>query len=142
MPVKVNNDLKTSYVTVAFHIDDNLKKEVPVSDLGSLPLLGYDVEDAMEHCHVKRSQCLGDHHDDNSKKFSLWNLCIFSVESNMTASFLTTLQMVKAIQSKNSKICNFDGKDLMSMETILKKKDVMTMLAFREKLHGEILKKS
>ena len=143
VPVKLNDDLKSSYVTVAFHIDDNLKKEVPVSDLSSLPLLGYDVEDALKHCHVKRSHCLGDHHnDDNSKKFSLWNLCIFPVEPNMTASFLTTLQMLKAIQSKNSKICNFESKDLMSMETILKKKDVMAMLAFREKLHGKIKKNS
>ncbi|KAK3100415.1 hypothetical protein FSP39_019622 [Pinctada imbricata] len=140
--VPVKNAKGTQFATVAFHINDNLKKEIQAADFQKLPYLGYDVEDAVKYCHIDiaTSKGQGDHHDNTDGKsiYSLWNLCVFPLEPNMTLSLLSALDLIRAIQKKDDTICNFSGKDLVSMETIIKKKDVMIMLDYREELHSKI----
>lgn len=155
--VAVKHQEKTKYATIVFHIDDNLKKNVPISEVARASYLGYDVQRFVENCKLIQFQ-LEEHTggveeegqgeregqgegEGNGKAFtSLWQMSLFPLESSMTKSFMLALSAVKAAQSNNPNIVDLSNYDVVSMEEILEMKDVKAMLKYREDLFAKISK--
>lgn len=130
----VSLDGKTQFVTVAFGIQDDLKKMVASCDVNMLEVFGVSVEECVSHWGLS----LGDvRFSERTCVCNLWSCCMFPVCEDMRTSFSTTLQMVQAAHSNGT--VSLHKHTLLSLQDILYHKDLKTMLRFRNDLHEEIL---
>ncbi|GFO47580.1 fucose-1-phosphate guanylyltransferase [Plakobranchus ocellatus] len=147
VPVFVQN--ATLYVTVFFHVDDNLKKSAPVEEFDSLPFLSSNVGSFL-HCQgfsktdVLPPETHNSHKSGTAangvaeKKVTLWNLKLFPAMENMSASFEEALCAMAAtdVPKKSAR----KSSALYSLADLLRLKDVRSMLSFRNILHNKIEK--
>lgn len=131
----VSLDGRTQFVTVAFGIQDDLKKSVPSrADVNRLEVFGVSVED----CVTCWGLSLGDiRFSEHTCVRNLWSCCMFPVCEDMKTSFSTTLQMVQAAHRDGT--VSLHKHTLLSLQDILHHKDLKTMLRFRNNLREEIL---
>ncbi|XP_061163873.1 fucose-1-phosphate guanylyltransferase-like [Saccostrea echinata] len=143
--VAVKHQEKTKYATIVFHIEDDLKKQVPVSEVSGAPYLGYDIQRFIENCKLTQFE-LDEHtggvegEGEGRALTSLWQMSLFPLENTMTESLMLALTIVKASQGNNPNLIDLSSYDIVSMEEILEKKDVKAMLKFREDLFSKISK--
>ncbi|XP_043942770.1 fucose-1-phosphate guanylyltransferase [Protopterus annectens] len=130
----VKVDGKSGFVTIAFSIDDNLKKSVDcTSKINLLQFFGVPLTNCLEKWGLSDSKCFS----EDTKCMSLWNAHLFPLCTSLPDSVMATLKMVNALQ--NSKTFQLAEEDkLLSVEESIFLKDVVTMLKFREELCEEI----
>ena len=129
VPVNVSDQVK--YATVCLHIDDNVKKVVQQDQTASLPYLGRTVGDFSNSCNLNLST-LTCHLAKKDEQVSLWNIALFPVCDTMTQSLLQCLDIYREVL-KGTHIIHLNNQ-LMSMDTIMKVKNIPEMLKFRENL--------
>ena len=143
VPVLVQN--VTKYVTVFFHVDDNLKKSAPITDVESLPFLSSTVGSFMHSQgmnqkdilpkEIKTAQSGITDNGTPGTKITLWNLKLFPAMENMTLSLEEALYAILAERPvKSAK----KEHDLYSLADLLRLKDVRSMLYFRNILFKNI----
>ncbi|XP_061153097.1 fucose-1-phosphate guanylyltransferase isoform X1 [Syngnathus typhle] len=133
----VTQQNRSVFVTVAFGIDDNLKRCVKASaSLDSLTLFGVTLEACVTFWGL----------DCHDLKFSgdvssLWTACLFPVCEDQERSFSVSLSMLQAVLDR----CPFNlPKDLklISMHEALQCKNLKEMLNFRKGLYHDITQRS
>ncbi|XP_062047532.1 fucose-1-phosphate guanylyltransferase [Lepus europaeus] len=130
--LKINGHLK--YSTVAFGVQDNLKKNVKIlSDLKSLQFFGICFLSCLDIWNLKVKEEL---FSGNKTQLSLWNARIFPVCSSLSDSVTTSLEMLSAIKNKST--FNLNSYELLSIEEMLAYKDVEDMITYREQIFLEI----
>ncbi|KAK2841520.1 hypothetical protein Q7C36_013099 [Tachysurus vachellii] len=131
----VCSDGRTRFVTVAFAVQDDLKKTVPsCSNVNRLEVFGVSVEECVSRWGLK----MGDIRvSGDGSVCNLWTCCMFPVCEDMRTAFSTTLQMVRAAHGDES--VSLHKHTLLSLQEILQHKDLVTMLKFRNDLHKDIL---
>lgn len=146
VPIFVQNS--TKFVTVFFHVDDNLKKSTPVADVESLPFLSSTVgsflhsrrmrlDDVLpKNMKISQSDLKGNGAISTSK-VTLWNLKLFPAMESMTSSFEEALS---AISSHTPEKSARQEVELFSLADLLRMKDVKSMLHFRNILFKQIQK--
>ena len=134
VPVHVSDQVK--YATVCLQIDDNVKKVVQRDQTASLPYLGRTVGDFSNSCNLNLST-LTCQLVKKDEPVSLWNLALFPVCDTMTKSLLQSLEIYRAVL-KGTKILHLNNQAFMSMDTIMKVKNVPEMLKFRQNLFDVI----
>lgn len=129
---------KAVFVTVAFSIRDDLKKNVSrPADTNKLELFGASLEECVSHWGL----CSEDvRFSGEGGVCSLWNCCLFPVCDDMKNSFATTLKMVWALHG-NEKFSLPRNTKLLSLQEILQNKDLEQMMLFRKRLFEEIVAK-
>ncbi|XP_033743408.1 fucose-1-phosphate guanylyltransferase-like [Pecten maximus] len=140
--VSMHQDNVTKYVTVLFRIDDDLKKAIPGSKAEQLPLLGATVEDFCKSCCIDIARILPSSNGINGKgeeigPVSLWTLRLHPVTDSMTESLKLALQIHSAL-TKREKVEAVKERKLVSMDGLMRSKDVQDMLKFRNDLYHEI----
>ncbi|MCI4380442.1 hypothetical protein PGIGA_G00240150 [Pangasianodon gigas] len=131
----VCTDGRMQFVTVAFSVQDDLKKTVPsCADVNRLEVFGVSVGECVSRwgLSVGDVRLAGD-----VSVCNLWTCCMFPVCEDMKTSFSTTLQMVRAAHGDG--FVSLQKHTLLSLQDILHHKDLETMLRFRNDLYEEIL---
>ncbi|XP_078075162.1 fucose-1-phosphate guanylyltransferase [Mustelus asterias] len=125
------------FATVMFGTGDNLKRTVPsLSEIHELQLLGFNFQEAAMRLGLKISEHLFS--DSGRKRPSLWSARIFpAARARAEDSVAAVLEMFEALQGKSVHQLPNDGQ-LLSIEDILQRKEVMSMLIFRKQLTEEI----
>lgn len=133
IPITDNDQIK--YVTVFFDIKDNLKKEAPGRDIKRLPFLGKLVEDftALTGRDVAKVNP-----DNKDSKLNLWNSNLFPVTDDTSESLLLALKCIEAVKTDKTNLVSLAMFRLVSMATILKERDLDTMLERRNILYNTI----
>ncbi|XP_026881062.2 fucose-1-phosphate guanylyltransferase isoform X2 [Electrophorus electricus] len=126
----------TGFVTVAFGVQDNLKRSVSSpADMKDLQLFGA----ALDHCASCWGLCAEDvRFSGDGSVCNLWDCCLFLVCEDLKCSFAKTLEMVWAVLGKGKVTLPKHTKRL-SLREALQNKDLEQMLEFRKTLHEEIL---
>lgn len=133
----VNHHDQTSFVTVFFGINDNLKYTVGTpAYMEELKFFGFTLEKCLSMWGMEKEvlRFFGD-----ASNCNLWNACLFPVCSDQQSSFLTSLNMLQAIQSASTSPLPKDTK-LMSMQECLQSKNLEEMLELRKGLYKDIIK--
>uniref|UniRef100_A0A8C6UP52 Fucose-1-phosphate guanylyltransferase n=1 Tax=Neogobius melanostomus TaxID=47308 RepID=A0A8C6UP52_9GOBI len=131
----IDQKRNTGYVTIAFGIEDNLKRSVEnTADIQTLQLFGSSLPHCLSHWGI-RSEGLKFSGDVSC--CSLWNACLFPICSDQKTSFSMSLEMLKAVLSDATKTLTKDVQ-LMSMQQALQAKNLKEMLKFRAALYDEI----
>lgn len=133
--LSVNVHGTTSFVTVAFAIEDNMKQCVTsLTEINKLQLFGNNLEKCLHHwsLRVEDLTFFGD-----SGKFGLWNASIFPQCSDPRRSFTLSLQMICSLYGKSSFRFPKDIR-LLSIQEVLQYKNLEEMLKFRQHLYEEI----
>jgi fucose-1-phosphate guanylyltransferase len=128
----------TKFVTIFFHIRDDLKKQ---NDPKELSFLQRSFSKALSFCKLKFNELESSNHGDSNNinnKLSLWTAPIYPLEDTMSESFRLSLQIVESIRTENSTIVDLNDFHLVSISDILKIKDYKTMLDIRKKLYETI----
>ncbi|GFS12121.1 fucose-1-phosphate guanylyltransferase [Elysia marginata] len=136
----------TKYVTVFFHVDDNLKKSMLAADVESLPFLSSTVGSFLHSQRMNVADVLPDeikssqsklttNDSTSSAKVTLWNLKLFPALESMTLSFEEALN---AMSTQVSEKAARNEWQLFSLADLLRLKDVKSMLHFRNKLFKQI----
>lgn len=135
--LSVNLDGSTGFVTVAFGVLDDLKKNVPrPADMKALSLFKRSLED----CVGLWGLCLEKvRFSGDASVCSLWNACIFPVCSDLKDSFQMSLKMVKALDGGNTFTLPKNTK-LTSLQETLQSKNLEEMLKYRKGLYEDILR--
>lgn len=131
VPVILDKTIK--YVTLAFHIEDDIKKTVEEEKLESLLFFQKNFKEISASFDISVSCFFS---AVTSETFSLWNAQLFPIANSMSESFELTLNLITAI--KEGKRFDFNPHLLMSMQTILEKRSVSQMLEFRNELWKKI----
>lgn len=131
----VNHQDHVGFVTVAFGINDDLKRSVdgPAS-MEKLKLFGSSMATCLS-CWGMESEVLRSSGD--LPGCSLWNACLFPVCSDQQSSFSLSLEMLRAVLN-GSTIALPKGTILMSMQESLQSKNLEGMLKFRTELYNDI----
>ncbi|XP_067892668.1 fucose-1-phosphate guanylyltransferase [Heterodontus francisci] len=125
------------YATVMFGTGDDLKRAVPsLSEIHKLRLLDIDFREAIRCLGLKVSEnlfsCSG------KARPSLWNARIFPTpRTRPEDSVVAVLEMFEALKGNSAPQLE-DDVELLSIEEILRCKDVTRMLSFRKQLTEEI----
>ncbi|XP_023689770.1 fucose-1-phosphate guanylyltransferase isoform X1 [Paramormyrops kingsleyae] len=125
----------TSYVTVAFAIEDNMKQCVTsLTEIDKLQLFGNSLEKCLHHwsLRVEDLKFSGD-----MGKFGLWNASIFPQCSDLRRSFTLSSQMICSLYGKSTFRFPKDIR-LLSIQEVLQYKNLEEMLKFRQHLYEEI----
>lgn len=133
--LSVNLDGETGFVTVAFGIQDDLKRNVSSpADMKALSLFKVNLEDCVGFWGLclEKIRFSGD-----TSMCSLWNACIFPVCSDLKDSFEMSLGMVKALDG-GTKFTLPKNITLTSLQETLQNKNLEEMLKFRKKLYEDI----
>ncbi|XP_070687861.1 fucose-1-phosphate guanylyltransferase [Pempheris klunzingeri] len=131
----VSHKLQTWFVTVAFGINDNLKRSVEApACMEELRLFGFSLPECLSHWGLN-SELLRFSADASS--CSLWNACLFPLCSDPQNSFSMSLEMLQAVLSGSTFTLPKDTK-LMSMQESLQCKNLDEMLKFRKGLYEDI----
>lgn len=132
----VKHQSKSSFVTVAFGIDDDVKKSVTApAYLEKLKLFGVSLAECWDVDH----EVLGFSGDTSS--CSLWNACLFPMCPDLQGSFHASLEVVQAVKSGKA-VCLPKDTRRLSMQEALQLKNVDEMLMFRKELYKEIMQKA
>lgn len=125
---------QTSFVTVAFGINDDLKRsvETPVC-MEELKLFGVSLADCLSHWGLKND--IVRFSGDGSS--CLWKACLFPVCLDPQSSFSMSLEMLHSILSRSTFTLPKDTR-LMSMQEALQFKNLEEMLKFRKGLYDDI----
>ncbi|XP_041359640.1 fucose-1-phosphate guanylyltransferase-like [Gigantopelta aegis] len=130
--VPISVDGVTKYVTVFFHVDNDLKKSVSIDKVRDIPfltmtlqrfcdLLGWKVDDLSK--------------EQNGAKINLWMLKLFPALESMTTSFHQSLSMLQTTLTQadgpRPAVCS---SPLYAMADLLRMKDVSAMLRYRHDL--------
>lgn len=133
----VNHHGQTSFVTVFFGINDNLKYTVGTpAYMEELKLFGFTLEKCLSIWGMEKEVL---RFSGDASNCNLWNACLFPVCSDQQSSFLTSLNMLQAIQSGSTSPLPKDTK-LMSMQECLQSKNLEEMLELRKGLYNDIIK--
>lgn len=131
----VNHKHRTGFVTVAFGINDDLKRSVEApAYMEELKLFGVSLAECLSRWGLE-SEVLRFSADASS--CSLWNACLFPVCSDPRSSFSMSLEMLQAVLSGSTFTSCRDTK-LMSMQEALQCKNLEEMLEFRKRLYEDI----
>ncbi|XP_058494434.1 fucose-1-phosphate guanylyltransferase [Solea solea] len=137
--LSVNHQDRTGFVTVAFGINDNLKRSVESpADMEKLKLFGFSLKKCCSYWGMENealSFC-GD-----SPSCSLWNARLFPVCADQQSSFSSSLKMLQAVLSGSMFTLPKDT-ELMSMQQCLQRKNLEEMLMFRMGLYRDITQRS
>ncbi|XP_011220211.1 fucose-1-phosphate guanylyltransferase [Ailuropoda melanoleuca] len=132
LSLKMNGHLK--YSTMAFGVQDNLKKNVKtLSDIKLLQFFGACFLSCLDIWNLKVTEEL---FSGNKTCLSLWNARIFPVCSSLSDSVTTSLKMLNAIQNKSA--FSLNNYTLLSIEEMLVYKYVEDMITYREQIFLEI----
>lgn len=128
------------FVTVFFHIADNLKTSVPASDLASLPFLQTTLGSALKQWRLAPNRVSPQGQGSEAEVVSLWTLRLYLGARTMTESLEVALDMVHSAQDGCSlaRALTSDDCVFFSLSDALAQKDVTTMLNFRRRLFDEI----
>lgn len=131
----VCSDGRTKFITVAFGIQDDLKKTVSSrEDVSRLEVFGVSVGE----CVSRWGLSIGDIRvSGDGCVCNLWTCCMFPVCEDMKTSFSVALQMVQAAHGDG--VVSLHKYTLLSLQDILHHKDLETMLRFRNDLYEVIL---
>ncbi|XP_004555120.3 fucose-1-phosphate guanylyltransferase isoform X2 [Maylandia zebra] len=133
----VNHHDQTSFVTVFFGINDNLKYTVGTpAYMEELKFFGFTLEKCLSMWGMEKEVL---RFSGDASNCNLWNACLFPVCSDQQSSFLTSLNMLQAIQSASTSPLPKDTK-LMSMQECLQSKNLEEMLELRKGLYKDIIK--
>ncbi|XP_039908865.1 fucose-1-phosphate guanylyltransferase isoform X1 [Simochromis diagramma] len=133
----VNHHDQTSFVTVFFGINDNLKYTVGTpAYMEELKFFGFTLEKCLSMWGMEKEVL---RFSGDASNCNLWNACLFPVCSDQQSSFLTSLNMLQAIQSASTSPLPKDTK-LMSMQECLQSKNLEEMLELRKGLYNDIIK--
>ncbi|XP_005946557.1 fucose-1-phosphate guanylyltransferase isoform X2 [Haplochromis burtoni] len=133
----VNHHDQTSFVTVFFGINDNLKYTVGTpAYMEKLKFFGFTLEKCLSMWGMEKEVL---RFSGDASNCNLWNACLFPVCSDQQSSFLTSLNMLQAIQSASTSPLPKDTK-LMSMQECLQSKNLEEMLELRKGLYNDIIK--
>ena len=135
VPIKV--DGKTKYVTVFFDVNDSLKKVAASDCVRKLHFLGKTVGDFSD-CFDVDLKSMKEENSKPGSKVNLWFTDLFPVTDSMSSSLALTLQLIDAFRRMAVKDISLRSYQLVSMATILKKKDVFAMLSHRNMLFKKI----
>lgn len=136
--VPIKQGATTRYVTIIYHIDDNLKRSISSDKVHELPLLGATIEDYCSCCSIDTASILADHHGDESEPVSLWTLSLHPIADTMTESLDLALKVHQTVTKRKTSKELLKGRNLISMDTILQRKDVKDMLDYRNDLQQQI----
>ncbi|KAM8790004.1 fucose-1-phosphate guanylyltransferase isoform 2-T2 [Rhynchonycteris naso] len=132
LSVKMNGHLK--YSTMAFGVQDNLKKNVKtLSDIKSLQFFGVCFLSCLDIWDLKVTEEL---FSGNKSCLSLWSARIFPVCCSLSDSVTTSIKMLNAVQNRSA--FSLNNYKLLSIEEMLIYKDVEDMLTYREQIFLEI----
>ncbi|XP_035940647.1 fucose-1-phosphate guanylyltransferase isoform X1 [Halichoerus grypus] len=132
LSLKMNGHLK--YSTMAFGVQDNLKKNVKtLSDIKLLQFFGVCFLSCLDIWNLQVTEEL---FSGNKTCLSLWNARIFPVCSSLSDSVTISLKMLNAIQNKSA--FSLNNYKLLSIEEMLVYKDVEDMITYREQIFLEI----
>lgn len=132
LSLKMNGHLK--YSTMAFGVQDNLKKNVKtLSDIKLLQFFGVCFLSCLDIWNLKVTEEL---FSGNKTCLSLWTARIFPVCCSLTGSVTASLKMLNAIKTKST--FNLNSYKLVSIEEMLVCKDVEDMITYREQIFVEI----
>lgn len=120
--VSVSGAACKGYVTVAFGIDDDLK--LSLRDEGKLCYFGQNFAKLVERNVIGSGSLF----KGSAASVSLWEAKLFSVRPTMTAAFLSTLELVRAVVEGMQRAVGWESSAHVSMEDILKWKDISEML--------------
>uniref|UniRef100_A0A2I2YWD4 Fucose-1-phosphate guanylyltransferase n=1 Tax=Gorilla gorilla gorilla TaxID=9595 RepID=A0A2I2YWD4_GORGO len=136
LSLKMNRCLK--YATMAFGVQDNLKKSVKtLSDIKLLQFFGVCFLSCLDVWNLKVTEEL---FSGNKTCLSLWTARIFPVCSSLSDSVTTSLKMLNAVKNKSA--FSLNSYKLLSIEEMLVYKDVENMITYREQIFLEISLKS
>ncbi|XP_059231126.1 fucose-1-phosphate guanylyltransferase isoform X1 [Mustela nigripes] len=132
LSLKMNGHLK--YSTMAFGVQDNLKKNVKtLSDIKLLQFFGVCFLSCLDIWNLEVTEEM---FSGNKTCLSLWNARIFPVCSSLSDSVILSLKMLNAIQNKSA--FSLNNYKLLSIEEMLVYKDVEDMITYREQIFLEI----
>uniref|UniRef100_A0A914XKL6 L-fucokinase domain-containing protein n=1 Tax=Plectus sambesii TaxID=2011161 RepID=A0A914XKL6_9BILA len=118
IPIQTSHGLR--YVTIAFHLYDDLKKNA--------------LKSAISWLDRPLSQSIAERLTD-SEAVSLWKLPLFPIAKSMTESFHSTIEMVNGVVSGNYvREHGIDDENSMSMADAIRSKDVNELLNYRANL--------
>nr|XP_055197174.1 fucose-1-phosphate guanylyltransferase isoform X1 [Nyctereutes procyonoides] len=133
LSLKMNGYLK--YSTMAFGVQDNLKKNVKtLSDIKLLQFFGVSFLSCLDIWNLKVTEEL---FSGNKTCLSLWNARIFPMCASLSDSVTTSLKMLSGIQNKSA--FSLNNYQLLSIEEMLVYKDVEDMITYREQIFQEII---
>lgn len=134
--VPVVIDGTTKFATIFFDIDENLKKAVDKELAATLPFMDKTVESFLSTFEVDVSRILP---VDLTTSVNLWKLKLYTVSDTLTHSLRSSLRQIGAFrQNKKGEICLSECKHLLSIDEILRNKDVSAMLDYRQQLYKKI----
>lgn len=125
----------TKFVTIFFHISDDLKKLNTPHDL---LFLQRSFSKALSICNLDVNELATGSHGDNTTKLSLWTAPIYPLENTMSESFRLSLEIIDCVRCEKSDIVNLQKYHLVSISEILDIKDYKTMLNLRKQLYENI----
>ncbi|XP_028259246.1 fucose-1-phosphate guanylyltransferase [Parambassis ranga] len=131
----VNYQNQTSFVTVFFGINDNLKRSVDSpAYTDELKFFGFSLTECLSHWEIQNEVL---RFSDDASCCNLWNACLFPVCSDQQSSFSISLTMLQAIQHGSRSQLPKNTK-LMSMQECLQCKNLEEMLKLRKGLYDDI----
>lgn len=129
----VNREGQTGFVTVAFGIEDDLKKSVGApANMEGLNLFGASLVECLAKWGLSPESL---RFSGDTLSCSLWNACLFPVCPDMRDSFSLTLEM---LQPGGSTVTMPPGTKLMSLQEALQCKKLEEMLKYRKKLMEDV----
>jgi len=137
IPVKSNMLAGPKYVTLVFHIDDNVKykaTELPGTEItAQLMFLGRPLSEAVVGSFAETKLFATD--SSGELNCSLWYARLFAVKSSMDAALASALSLV------NGERINFDleESEFLSASEAVQNKDIHSMLDNVQQLHRSIM---
>ncbi|NXA50463.1 FPGT guanylyltransferase, partial [Nothocercus julius] len=140
LSIKMNNEVKyvsnneVKYVSMAFSVQDNLKKNVKLlSDVHSLRFFGVGLLECLDLWDIQVSNQL---FSGDNTNLGLWTAKIFPVCSSLSESVRMSLKLLNSVQHRLP--FKLSGFKLVSIAEMLSHKDVEDMLKFRKQIYEEI----
>nr|XP_040041243.1 fucose-1-phosphate guanylyltransferase [Gasterosteus aculeatus aculeatus] len=133
--LSVTRGHRAGFVTVAFGIEDDLKRGVEApSRMAELKLFGVSLPEGLSRWGLKEGEL---RFSGGAPGCSLWNACLFPVCSDQQSSFSLSLEMLQAALSGSAFTVPKDT-PLVSMRESLECKNLEEMLTFRRGLYEDI----
>lgn len=135
----VNHRRQTTYVTVFFGINDDLKRSVGAPAYAEkLTFFGFGMSECLSRWKMENEDL---RFSGDASSCSLWNACVFPVCSDQQSSFSLSLKMLEAALSGSTVTLPKDT-ELMSMQECLQRKNLEEMLKLRKGLYDAIRQQS
>ncbi|XP_061489417.1 fucose-1-phosphate guanylyltransferase [Rhineura floridana] len=132
LSIRIDGELM--YVSMVFGTEDNLKKKVTnLADAHLLNFLGISLGQCLELWGLSISDKL---FSGDKTCLGLWTVRIFPICSTLSDSVKMSLGILNSVQQKLP--FKLNGCKLLSVEEMLRHKDVEDMLKFRQQLYEEI----